>query len=73
MRQLTLEAGQLVELKRLLSRLVDAVAFNATVTLVLARNAGVEMPYGIDVVNDETKALRSKIDAVFEGVFDEED
>jgi hypothetical protein len=70
MRELTLGEEQLVELEEVLKRLVDANAFNAAVTLEIARCAGVDVPYGIDVVNDQTGELHAKIRSAFEGVFE---
>ena len=68
--QLTLGEDQLLALREILRRLVDATAFNATVTLEIARIAGAKMPYEIEVVNDQTKELLGMIDAAFQGVFD---
>ena len=58
------------ELREILRQLVDAVSFNGALAFSIARAAGVELPYGIEVVNDRTAKLINEINVTFEAILE---
>ena len=56
----------LADLHDLLDRLIDTNVYLSTVVIVLAREAGVDLPlFDIDRVNAQAKEMREKRDAAF--------
>ncbi len=56
----------LSDLYDLLDKLIDSNVYLSTAVIVLAREAGVELPlFNIDLVNAQAKEMREKRDAAF--------
>ena len=70
-----LNRAQLTELHRFLNILVDARAFNGALAISLANELKVELPYGIEVLNEQTANLRTRLDLIFQHLYpvDEQD
>jgi len=64
---------RLGDLHQTLKELVDAIAFVGVLTFGVARKTGVDLPYDIDVVNDQIDSIRAKLRSAFQDLYPEDE